>query len=373
MGWTPEAPAARGQTRDRWESLQALVDQATELAAAGRHRPRATSSTTSTAARPSSTPRWPAASPWPPSTRPRVSSGTPCSWWASARAPCRSPTPSRPPRSRRSAACSTSASPAPAAPSRSPGPGPATRAAAPPASPRGSSTRCCPPGARTQPTGAKSRKVVSCRECGKPLATGPEKKRGRCGDCPASYDEELFEQLRTWRSGQAAEESVPAYVVFTDATLQLIAEHKPQLGRGPAAHQRHRPDQARPLRRRRSRPRGLEISRNPKTPRKRIAHPNGCTVPCSPNETAHAHSDPDKVRARSTEGGGPDDQHPHRDDGQHPVVHRHARLRPRPRCCLSASTCAPRRPRSSLLPARPPWAASRATSRGPLPGDHRAR
>ena len=82
--------------------------------------------------------------------------------------------------------------------------------------------------ARSQPTGAKSRKVVSCRECGKPLATGAEKKRGRCADCPASYDEALFEQLRTWRSGQAAEESVPAYVVFTDATLQLIAEHKPR-------------------------------------------------------------------------------------------------------------------------------------------------
>jgi DNA helicase II / ATP-dependent DNA helicase PcrA len=78
-----------------------------------------------------------------------------------------------------------------------------------------------------RPTTAKSRKVVSCRECGKPLATGAEKKRGRCADCPASYDEDLFEQLRTWRSGQAAEESVPAYVVFTDATLQLIAEHKP--------------------------------------------------------------------------------------------------------------------------------------------------
>ena len=60
------------------------------------------------------------------------------------------------------------------------------------------------------------------------MATGPEKKRGRCGDCPASYDEELFEELRSWRSGQAAEESVPAYVVFTDATLQLIAEHKPR-------------------------------------------------------------------------------------------------------------------------------------------------
>ena len=35
-----------------------------------------------------------------------------------------------------------------------------------------------------------------CRECGRPLATAAEKKRGRCADCPASYDEELFEQLR---------------------------------------------------------------------------------------------------------------------------------------------------------------------------------
>ncbi len=30
MGWSPEAPTARGQVRDRWESLQALVDQAVE-------------------------------------------------------------------------------------------------------------------------------------------------------------------------------------------------------------------------------------------------------------------------------------------------------------------------------------------------------
>ena len=71
MGWTPEAPAARGQTRDRWESLQALVDQAAEQAEAGVTEP-GTSSTSSTAARPSSTPQSPAASPWPPS----ISSGS---------------------------------------------------------------------------------------------------------------------------------------------------------------------------------------------------------------------------------------------------------------------------------------------------------
>ncbi|MBJ7450596.1 MAG: ATP-dependent DNA helicase UvrD2, partial [Blastococcus sp.] len=38
---------------------------------------------------------------------------------------------------------------------------------------------------------------------------------------------ELFERLRTWRSQAAQAQSVPAYVVFTDATLQAIAETRP--------------------------------------------------------------------------------------------------------------------------------------------------
>jgi DNA helicase-2/ATP-dependent DNA helicase PcrA len=38
---------------------------------------------------------------------------------------------------------------------------------------------------------------------------------------------ELFERLRAWRSGAAQEASVPAYVVFTDAVLQSIAEARP--------------------------------------------------------------------------------------------------------------------------------------------------
>ena len=71
----------------------------------------------------------------------------------------------------------------------------------------------------------RSRKVANCRECGRPLSTGAEKKLGRCGDCPASYDEALFERLREWRKERAGEEGKPAFVVFTDATLQLIAEH----------------------------------------------------------------------------------------------------------------------------------------------------
>ena len=45
--------------------------------------------------------------------------------------------------------------------------------------------------------------------------------------CPSAYDEALFERLREWRAEQAQEASVPAYVVFTDATLIALAEVRP--------------------------------------------------------------------------------------------------------------------------------------------------
>jgi ATP-dependent DNA helicase RecQ len=37
----------------------------------------------------------------------------------------------------------------------------------------------------------------------------------------------LFERLREWRSGVAREQSVPAYIIFGDATLRGIALTKP--------------------------------------------------------------------------------------------------------------------------------------------------
>jgi DNA helicase-2/ATP-dependent DNA helicase PcrA len=81
--------------------------------------------------------------------------------------------------------------------------------------------------ASARPGTRKRTGVAHCRECGKPLGTTAERKVGRCEDCPASYDEELFERLRAWRVARAGEEKVPAYVVFTDLTLQAIAETKP--------------------------------------------------------------------------------------------------------------------------------------------------
>ena len=88
--------------------------------------------------------------------------------------------------------------------------------------------------------------------CGKALTAPVARKLGRCEDCPSAYDEELFERLREWRAEQAREASVPAYVVFTDATLTALAEVRPTTERGAARDLGRRPDQAGALRRRRA-------------------------------------------------------------------------------------------------------------------------
>ena len=74
---------------------------------------------------------------------------------------------------------------------------------------------------------ARERGVAHCRVCNVVLSTGAERKIGRCSTCPATYDEELFEALRSWRGEQASAQKVPAYCVFTDATLTAIAEERP--------------------------------------------------------------------------------------------------------------------------------------------------
>jgi DNA helicase-2/ATP-dependent DNA helicase PcrA len=73
----------------------------------------------------------------------------------------------------------------------------------------------------------KVARVAFCRGCGAELTTAGQRKTGRCDDCPPSYDEATFERLRTWRLAVARAASVPAFVVFTDATLTAIAEQQP--------------------------------------------------------------------------------------------------------------------------------------------------
>ncbi len=78
----------------------------------------------------------------------------------------------------------------------------------------------------------RGKKAAVCKQCQKPLASSRERNRGYCQDCPVPYDEELFELLRTWRKEQADAQSVPAFVVFSDATLEALAEVKPTDRRG---------------------------------------------------------------------------------------------------------------------------------------------
>ncbi|MGI8523833.1 MAG: ATP-dependent DNA helicase UvrD2 [Nocardioides sp.] len=226
MGWNPAPPAARGQTRDRWESLQALVGQAEEFATAGQgdlgafvdeldrraaeqHAPAAQGVTLSTlhAAK---------GLEWDSVFLCGIHDGSMPITYAD--------TPAQVEEERRllyvgmtRARLDLSVSWAQA---RNPG-GRASRG------PSRFLAPLLPQEALAAPGRSGSRKIAHCRECGKPLMSAPEKKRGRCDDCPASYDEALFERLREWRKQRAAEESVPAFVVFTDATLQLVAEHKP--------------------------------------------------------------------------------------------------------------------------------------------------
>jgi len=72
-----------------------------------------------------------------------------------------------------------------------------------------------------------SRGARMCRTCGRPLGTAAEKRVGRHEDCPAPYDEALYARLKEWRVATAKTIDKPAFVIFTDATLEAIAERRP--------------------------------------------------------------------------------------------------------------------------------------------------
>lgn len=73
----------------------------------------------------------------------------------------------------------------------------------------------------------QARKLLNCHVCGNPLSDSAEIKLGRHLGCPATFDQDLFDALRSWRLTTAQTQSVPAFVVFTDATLRALAEQRP--------------------------------------------------------------------------------------------------------------------------------------------------
>jgi DNA helicase II / ATP-dependent DNA helicase PcrA len=76
-------------------------------------------------------------------------------------------------------------------------------------------------------SGRRRAKASICKMCRRPLASARERNRGYCSDCPLPYDESVFESLKQWRKQRAEAESVPAFVVFSDATLEALAEVRP--------------------------------------------------------------------------------------------------------------------------------------------------
>ncbi|MDQ6524417.1 ATP-dependent DNA helicase UvrD2 [Nocardioides sp. LHD-245] len=236
MGWTAEPPTSRGQVRDRWESFQALADQAEEFAtergieasvtsfveeldrrATEQHAPSADGVTLATfhAAK---------GLEWDAVFCCGVQDGTVPIVYAEQGG-------ARPDaveeerrllyvgvtRARRELMVSWSAA-------RNPGQAPRRQ-------PSRFIVPMLPAGQQPQQTRGRT-KVARCRDCLQPLSTAAEKKRGRCAHHPVRYDEALFERLKAWRLETAREagedgKPLPAYVVFTDATLELIAEHRP--------------------------------------------------------------------------------------------------------------------------------------------------
>ena len=55
----------------------------------------------------------------------------------------------------------------------------------------------------------------------------PTVRKTSAADTLDAADRGLFESLREWRAGQARKQGVPAYIVFGDATLRALAEHRP--------------------------------------------------------------------------------------------------------------------------------------------------
>jgi DNA helicase-2/ATP-dependent DNA helicase PcrA len=222
-GWTSEAPTTRGQTRDRWESLQALMTMAEEAAqtspgdfvadldrrAAEQHAPAAGGVTLATLHAAKGL-EWDAVflAGMHDGAMPLTHATTDAEIEEERRLLYVGMT-----RAREHLVLSWASA-------RTPG-GRGNRR------PSRFLDALLPDSAKGVGARPKARRVANCRECGKPLSSAAEKKRGRCADCPASYDEELFERLRVWRKERADEEKVPAFVVFTDATLQLIAEQRP--------------------------------------------------------------------------------------------------------------------------------------------------
>ena len=238
MGWSTEAPTARGQARDRWESLQALVSQATDFAAGAegsltafvaeldrraheQHAPVAEGVTLATLHTAKGL-EWDAVFlvGLQEGSMPITYADTPAAVEEERRLLYVGITRARVHLSLSWSLARNPGGQARRKPSRFlDGLRPAS------ATDLGQSADGRSAGGRR--AGRRSKKAAVCKQCQRPLTASHERNRGYCAECPVPYDEELFELLRSWRKEQADAQSVPAFVVFSDATLEALAEVRP--------------------------------------------------------------------------------------------------------------------------------------------------
>jgi DNA helicase II / ATP-dependent DNA helicase PcrA len=227
MGWTTSPPEARGQTRDRWESWQALVSQAEAFSAAGADDPlnafvddldRRASEQHAPVAEGVTLATFHAAKglEWDTVFLVGVQDGTLPFTYAT--------TPAAIEEERRLlyVGMTRARDQLVVSWAQARNPGQAARR-----KPSRFLASLLPDtlSAPQRPAGRKGART--CVECGKPLAPA-DKARRRCADCPVRYDEELFDRLREWRKERARTEEIAAFMVFSNATLELVAELKPR-------------------------------------------------------------------------------------------------------------------------------------------------
>lgn len=230
MGWTSTPPESRGQVRDRWESWQALIDQATAFAEASGETPAALGAFVDDLDRRAADQHAPVADgvtlatfhaakglEWDSVFLVGLQDGTlPISY--SLESPAAVEEERRllyvgVTRARRELMLSWAAA-------RQPGQRGSRK-------PSRLLDPLLPDSARAVERPRSSRGARMCRTCGRPLGSAAEKKVGRHEDCPAPYDEALFARLKEWRTATAKTLEKPAYVIFPDATLEAIAERRP--------------------------------------------------------------------------------------------------------------------------------------------------
>ena len=66
-----------------------------------------------------------------------------------------------------------------------------------------------------------------CQRCSRLLTSASERRLGRCSSCAANADERVLSALKEWRAEAALSSRVPDFMVMTTATLTAVAEVLP--------------------------------------------------------------------------------------------------------------------------------------------------